>query len=37
MSVLYPEIGAATAEEFKSKVTSYIAKTADEFSKMIVD
>ena len=26
MSVLYPEIGAATGEEFKGKVTSYIAK-----------
>ena len=37
MSVLYPEIGAATPEEFKSKVTSYIAKTADEFSKVSVD
>ena len=37
MSVLYPEIGAATAEEFKGKVTSYIVKTADEFSKVSVE
>ena len=37
MSVLYPEIGAATAEEFKGKVTSYIAKTADEFLKVSVE
>ena len=37
MSVLYPEIGAATAEEFKTKVTLYIAKTANEFSKVSVD
>ena len=36
MSVMYPQIGAATAEEFKSKVTSYIVKTADEFSKVSI-
>ena len=36
MAVLHPEIGAANDKEFKSKVTSYIAKTADEFSKVSV-
>ena len=36
MAVLHPEIGAANGKEFKSKVTSYIAKTADEFSKVSV-
>ena len=36
MAVLHPEIGAANGEEFKNKVTLYIAKTADDFSKVSV-